>query len=81
MTLFAKEVVPQIKQLGTVSDRFGPLEFQGRKLPAKKGGARTQSLERMYKKFHETSKLKIEKTTKKKKALGPKLTGKRKVAA
>ncbi|MEE2954891.1 MAG: LLM class flavin-dependent oxidoreductase [Pseudomonadota bacterium] len=81
MTLFAKEVVPQIKHLGTVSDRFGPLEFQGRKLPAKKGGARTQSLERMYRKFHETNKLKIKTTKKQKKVSNEKLTGKRKVAA
>jgi hypothetical protein len=53
MTLFAKEVVPQIKDLGTVSDRFGPLADHGKPIPAAKAGSRTQSLEAMYAKLNE----------------------------
>lgn len=44
MTLFAKEVVPQIRDLGTVSDRIGPLSGKGRPIPAGKAGGRTQAL-------------------------------------
>ena len=54
--LFAKEVVPQIKDLGTVSDRFGPLETHGRPIPAAKAGSRGEALAAMYAKFHEEPK-------------------------
>ena len=56
MKLFAKEVMPQIKDLGTVSDRFGPLEAHGKPIPAAKGGSRTQALAAMYAKFNEVPK-------------------------
>ena len=56
MTLFAKEVMPQIKELGTVSDRFGPLEAHGRPIPAAKGGSRNEALAAMYAKFNEPPK-------------------------
>ena len=56
MKLFAKEVMPQIKDLGTVSDRFGPLEAHGKPIPAAKGGSRTQALAAMYAKFNEAPK-------------------------
>jgi len=52
MTLFAKEVVPQIKDLGTVSDRFGLLETHGRPIPASKAGTRAEALAAMYAKYH-----------------------------
>jgi alkanesulfonate monooxygenase SsuD/methylene tetrahydromethanopterin reductase-like flavin-dependent oxidoreductase (luciferase family) len=45
MTLFAKEVVPQLKDLGTVSSKVGMLKDRGNPIPAKKFNGRTDALE------------------------------------
>jgi alkanesulfonate monooxygenase SsuD/methylene tetrahydromethanopterin reductase-like flavin-dependent oxidoreductase (luciferase family) len=45
MTLFAKEVVPQLKDLGTVSSKVGMLKDRGTPIPAKKFNGRTDALE------------------------------------
>ncbi len=44
MTLFAKEVVPQLKDLGTVSSKIGMLKDRGRPVPAKNFKGRTDAL-------------------------------------
>jgi len=44
MTLFAKEVVPHIKDLGTVSSSLGPLKDRGRPVQASKFKGRTDAL-------------------------------------
>ena len=41
MKLFAKEVVPQLKDLGTVSSKVGMLENRGTPIPAKRFNGRT----------------------------------------
>lgn len=58
MTLFAKEVMPQIKDLGTVSDRFGPLADKGRPIPAARAGSRAEALAAAYARFQEPPKAK-----------------------
>ncbi|MBK18766.1 MAG: LLM class flavin-dependent oxidoreductase [Rhodospirillaceae bacterium] len=45
MTLFAKEVVPQLKDMGTVSSKVGMLKDRGRPVPAAKFKGRTDALE------------------------------------
>ena len=45
MNLFAKEVVPQLKDHGTVSSKVGKLKERGNPIPAKRFGGRTQALE------------------------------------
>lgn len=45
MTLFAKEVAPQLKDIGNVSDKVGPLKDRGRPIPAAKFSGRTEALE------------------------------------
>ena len=45
MKLFAKEVVPQLKDLGTVSSKVGMLKDRGSPIPAKKFKGRTEALE------------------------------------
>jgi hypothetical protein len=45
MTLFAKEVMPQLKDLGTVSSKVGMLKDRGQPIAAKKFKGRTDALE------------------------------------
>ena len=45
MTLFAKEVMPQLKDLGTVSSKIGMLKDRGQPVQAKKFKGRTAALE------------------------------------
>ena len=45
MKLFAKEVVPQLKDLGTVSSKVGMLKDRGSPIPAKRFNGRTEALE------------------------------------
>jgi len=44
MKLFAEEVVPQIKDLGTVSSSLGPLKERGAPVKASKFNGRTDAL-------------------------------------
>ena len=61
MTLFAKEVAPQLRELGTVSDTFGPLADKGRPIPAAKAGNRTQALAAMVERMKTAPKAKAKK--------------------
>lgn len=45
MKLFAKEVAPQLKDIGNVSEKVGPLKDRGRPVPAGKFSGRTEALE------------------------------------
>jgi alkanesulfonate monooxygenase SsuD/methylene tetrahydromethanopterin reductase-like flavin-dependent oxidoreductase (luciferase family) len=45
MKLFAEEVVPQIKDIGTVSEKVGPLKDRGTPIPASRFKGRTEALE------------------------------------